>query len=129
MTSKENTINWFEISVQNLNRAKAFYESIFNIKMNTDTSNMMGMEMAFFPMEMGSGKISGCLCQSQSHKPSADGVKLYLNANPDLSVVLSKVAEYGGKVIMPKTKITDELGYMAFLVDTEGNSIALHSQK
>jgi hypothetical protein len=127
MTSKENTINWFEISVQNLNRAKTFYESIFDIKMNT--SNEMGMEMAFFPMEMGNGKISGCLCQSQSHKPSADGVKLYLNANPDLSVVLSKVAEYGGKVIMPKTKITDELGYMAFLVDTEGNSIALHSQK
>jgi len=127
MTSKENTINWFEISVQNLNRAKTFYESIFDIKMNT--SNEMGMEMAFFPMEMGNGKISGCLCQSQSHKPSADGVKLYLNANPDLSVVLSKVAEYGGKVIMTKTKITDELGYMAFLVDTEGNSIALHSQK
>jgi predicted enzyme related to lactoylglutathione lyase len=127
MTSKENTINWFEISVQNLNRAKTFYESILDIKM--ETSNQMGMEMAFFPMEMGSGKISGCLCQSHLHKPSADGVKLYLNANPDLSVVLSKVAEYGGKVIMPKTKITDELGYMAFLTDTEGNSIALHSQK
>lgn len=127
MTSKENTINWFEISVQNLNRAKTFYESIFDIKMTT--SNQMGMEMAFFPMEMGSGKISGSLCQSQSHKPSADGVKLYMNANPDLSVALSKVAEYGGKVILPKTKITDELGYMAFLIDTEGNSIALHSQK
>ena len=127
MTSKENTINWFEISVQNLNRAKTFYESIFNIKM--DTSNQMGMDMAFFPMEMGNGKASGCLCQSHLHKPSADGAKLYLNANPDLSVVLTKVAEYGGKVIMPKTKITDELGYMAFLVDTEGNSIALHSQK
>jgi predicted enzyme related to lactoylglutathione lyase len=127
MTSKENTINWFEISVQNLDRAKTFYESIFNIKM--ETNNMMEMNMAFFPMEMGSGKISGCLCQSKMHKPSEDGVKLYLNANPDLSVVLSKVAENGGKVVMPKTKITDELGYMAFLVDTEGNSIALHSQK
>jgi uncharacterized protein len=127
MTTKENTINWFEISVKNLNRAKTFYESIFNIKM--DTSNMMGMDMAFFPMEMGNGKASGCLCQSQMHKPSADGVKLYLNANPDLSVVLSKVAEFGGKVITPKTKITDELGYLAFFVDTEGNSIALHSQK
>jgi len=127
MTAQENTINWFEISVNDINRAKSFYESVFSIKM--ETSNMMGMEMAFFPAEMGSGKANGCLCQSKMHKPSADGVKLYLNANPDLSTALSKVTEYGGIVVMPKTKISDDIGYMAFFIDTEGNSIGLHSQK
>lgn len=127
MTGKENALNWFEISVTNINRAKQFYETIFGIQM--EKQNMMGMEMAFFPWEMGSGKASGCLCQSPMHKPSADGVKLYLNGNPDLSRILSKIETAGGKITMPKTKIDDQIGYMAFFVDTEGNTIALHSQQ
>jgi predicted enzyme related to lactoylglutathione lyase len=127
MTEKENSINWFEISVADINRAKSFYETVFGIKM--ETMNMMGMDMAFFPAEPGSGKASGCLCQSPMHKPSADGVKLYLNANPDLSAALSNVEKAGGKVVMPKTKINDDIGYMAFFADTEGNAVALHSQK
>ena len=127
MTSSENTINWFEISVNDINRAKTFYESIFGIQLMTNS--MMGMEMAFFPAEMGNGKASGCLSQSSMHKPSLDGVKLYLNANPDLSLPLSKVISAGGQVVMPKTKITDDIGYMAFIIDTEGNSIGLHSLK
>jgi predicted enzyme related to lactoylglutathione lyase len=63
------------------------------------------------------------------HKPSADGVKIYLNGNPDLAKILSKVEKAGGKITMPKTKISDDIGYMAFFIDTEGNSIGLHSQK
>lgn len=126
MTTKENSINWFEISVSDINRAKKFYETIFGIKM--EQQNMMGMEMAFFPYDSGSGKASGGLVQGPMHKPSGDGVKLYLNGNPDLSNALSKVEKAGGKVVMSKTKISDEIGYMAFLVDTEGNTVALHSQ-
>jgi predicted enzyme related to lactoylglutathione lyase len=127
MTAKENAINWFEISVSDISRAKKFYESIFDIKM--EDMNMGGMEMSFFPYDPGSGKASGGLVQSPMHKPSADGVKLYLNGNPDLSVALSKVEGAGGKIIMPKTKINDDIGYMAFFTDTESNVIALHSQK
>jgi len=125
MNKKENSINWFEISVSNINRAKKFYESIFDIKM--EESEMMGMKMASFPYEPGSGNASGSLVQSEFHTPSSDGVKIYLNGNPDLSAVLSKVEKAGGKVTMPKTNIGEEIGYMAFFLDTEGNSIALHS--
>ena len=127
MTSKENALNWFEISVSDIKRATKFYEAVFGIKM--ETQNMMGMDMAFFPYEPGSGKASGGLVQGPMHKPSSDGVKLYLNANPDLSKALSKVEKAGGKITMPKTKIGDDIGFMAFFVDTEGNTIALHSQK
>lgn len=127
MTSKENALNWFEISVSDISRAKKFYETIFGITM--DQQNMMGMEMAFFPYEAGTGKASGCLCQSTMHKPSADGVKIYLNGNPDLATALSKTEAAGGKIAMPKTKISDDIGYMAFIIDTEGNAIGLHSQK
>ncbi|MEO6166030.1 MAG: VOC family protein [Chitinophagales bacterium] len=126
MTSNENAINWFEISVSDIARAKKFYENILGIEMQLDT--MMGMDMAYFPYEPGSGKASGALVKSDMHTPSGDGAKIYLNGNPDLSDALGKVESAGGKVVMPKTEIAPEVGHMAFFTDTEGNVVALHSQ-
>src|ERR1044072_9364216 len=126
MTSKENVLNWFEISVSDIKRATKFYESVFGIKM--EEQEMMGMKMAFFPSEDMNGKVSGGLVQGPMHKPSADGAKIYLNANPDLSVALSKVEAAGGKLMLEKTKISDDIGYMAGFFDSEGNAIALHSK-
>ncbi len=125
MNSNENSLNWFEISVADINRAKKFYETIFSIKMKD--ADMMGMKMAFFPNSPGTGKANGGLVQGQYHKPSVDGVKVYLNSNPDLSVALSKVEKAGGKITLPKTSIGDDMGHMAFFMDTEGNIVALHS--
>jgi len=127
MTAKENALNWFEISVSDIGRATKFYETIFDIQLQQQ--EMMGMKMAFFPYEDMNGKVSGGLVQGPMHKPSADGAKIYLNANPDLSDALSKIEAAGGKVVMTKTKISDEVGYMAFFTDTEGNTVALHSNK
>ncbi len=127
MKPNENSLNWFEIPVKDLNRAKKFYEKVFGIK-KMDTMEMMGMEMAFFPWKAGSGKANGGLCKSKMHKPSKTGTVVYLNANPDLNVVLKKINKAGGEVTMPKTSI-GENGYMAFFIDTEGNSIGLHSNK
>ncbi|MDI1355116.1 MAG: VOC family protein [bacterium] len=124
MTTKENSLNWFEISVSDIKRAKNFYETVFKIKM--EESDMMGMQMAFFPSEEGSGKASGGLCQSPMHKPSGDGAKIYLNGNPDLSDALSRVEKAGGKIMMPKTAIGG-FGFMAGIIDCEGNAVALHS--
>ena len=90
---------------------------------------MGGMPMAFFPMAPASGKVSGGLVQGPMHKPSADGAKIYLNGNPDLANALGKIEAAGGKITMPKTKINDEIGYMAFFIDSEGNGVALHSNK
>lgn len=125
MTSQENTINWFEISVSDINRAKKFYETVFGIEMYVQ--EMMGMQMAFFPAENGNGKLSGALVQGDMYKPSTDGVKVYFNGNPDLSNALSRVEGAGGKVTMPKMKIGDDIGYMAFFTDSEGNAVAMHS--
>jgi predicted enzyme related to lactoylglutathione lyase len=126
MTANENSLNWFEISVKDIKRAKKFYEAIFGIKM--EQMEMMGMKMAFFPWKDGTGKANGGICESKMHKTSKDGVKIYLNGNPDLKKALSKVEKAGGKITMPKTAI-GENGFMAFFTDTEGNSIGLHSNK
>ena len=126
MDASVNILNWFEISVSDITRAKKFYETIFSIQM--EEMDMMGMKMASFPYDPMSGKLAGALVQSDMHKPSADGVKVYFNGNPDLDAALSKVEAAGGKIVMPKSKISDDIGQMAFFIDTEGNAVALHSQ-
>jgi len=126
MNENTNSLNWFEIPVTDMNRAKHFYQVIFGIHMPEE--EMMKMTMAFFPYSPGSGLASGALVKSDFHKPSKEGSIIYLNANPDMNDVLQRIQSEGGKIIMPKTKITDEIGYMAFFEDTEGNAIALHSQ-
>lgn len=125
MNGSVNIINWFEVSVSDMARAKKFYEAVFNVQLQE--MEMMGMLMAFFPGENMSGKVSGGLVQGPMHLPSMDGAKIYFNGNPDLSDALGRVEDAGGKVTMPKTKIADDIGYMAFFIDTEGNSVALHS--
>jgi len=127
MNSNVNTLNWFEISVSDIDRARKFYETIFDIKM--EVSEMMGMIMAFFPAEPSKGKVSGALVQSDMHRPSADGAKIYLNGNPELNLVLGRIEMAGGKITLPKTHISDDIGHMAFFLDTEGNAVALHSNK
>jgi predicted enzyme related to lactoylglutathione lyase len=127
MNASENALNWFEISVSDIARAKKFYEEIFSIEMQEQDA--MGMKMAFFPADSMAGKAGGGIVEGPYHKPSADGVKIYLNGNPDLDIALGKVEAAGGQVTMPKTKISDEIGYMAFFTDTEGNGVALHSNK
>jgi predicted enzyme related to lactoylglutathione lyase len=126
MTANENAINWFEIPVSDMARAKAFYSRILGIEM--PETEMIGKKMAFFPYDNGSGNVSGALTLSGDHKPSADGARVYLNCNPDLSPTLARIEAEGNKVTLPKTAIPGA-GYMAFFIDTEGNRIGLHSMK
>ena len=127
MTSKENSLNWFEIPALNIERAQKFYETIFDIKME-QMQEMMGMKMAGFPADMGNGKASGALVESQTHKPSMEGCVIYLNANPEIQTVIDRIEKANGKVLLPKTQISPEIGYMAFFLDSEGNKMALHAQ-
>lgn len=127
MDAQSNNINWFEIPVNDMDRARKFYESIFGFTM--ETQDLDNFKLAFFPGGMNSSHATGALAQSASHKPSSDGTIVYLNANPVLDNVLGRVEAAGGKVVVPKTQITEEIGYMAFFEDSEGNRVALHSQR
>lgn len=127
MDKNSNALNWFEIPATNIARAKKFYENIFSVQME-DGGEQMGMKMAFFPNEMGNGKASGGLVQSPQHRPSVEGAVVYLNANPNIQTVIDRIEKSGGKVVMPKTHISAEIGYMAFFTDTEGNKVGLHAQ-
>ncbi len=125
MSKETNALNWFEIPATDIERAKKFYETIFDIEMST--MEMMEMKMAMFPPDGSTGTVGGGLAQSKMHHPGATGTIVYLNGNPDLQNVLGKVEDAGGKVMMPKTQISPEIGHMAFFADTVGNTIGLHS--
>jgi predicted enzyme related to lactoylglutathione lyase len=127
MDKNSNSLNWFEIPALDIERAQKFYETIFDIKMDR-LPEMMKMKMAGFPADMGSGKANGALAQSEMHKPSTDGCIIYLNANPTIQTVIDRIEKAGGKVIIPKTQISPEIGYMSFFIDTEGNKMGLHAQ-
>ncbi|MFC0774010.1 VOC family protein [Terrimonas alba] len=127
MDATTNSLNWFEIPVTDMQRAKHFYQAAFSMHM--EESEMMGMQMAFFPYTMGSGKLSGALVQGEFHQPGQHGPLIYLNANPSMDSILEKIEGMGGTVLSPKTQITPEIGYMAIFQDTEGNKVALHSQE
>ena len=121
-----NALNWFEIPVTDMARAVKFYCEVMGYE-SMYQMNMGGIDMAFFPME-GDG-VGGSLSKGEGFIPTTDGSLIYLNANPDLAIPLSKIEDAGGKVIMPKQLITDEIGYMATFIDCEGNRVAFHSNK
>jgi len=128
LSAKTNAINWFEIPMTDTARAKKFYENVFEIKMKL--IEMGGFEMVFFPSSDNmEGKVSGALVKGAMHKPSMDGAVIYLNANPDIQAVIDKIVTNGGKIIMPRTLVNEQVGYMAFFIDTEGNRLALHAAK
>jgi predicted enzyme related to lactoylglutathione lyase len=118
-------INWFEIPAKNLERAKAFYETVLGIEMITPFPDM---KYAMFPADMQNGEIGGGLLEEEGYEPSQQGALIYLNGGEDLDIPLGKVEAAGGKIIMPKTSIEPN-GFMGRFIDTEGNRIAFHSMK
>lgn len=119
----QNMINWFEIPAADIGRAKEFYQTILSVAMNE--TEMFGTKMAFFPAD--GSNVAGAIVQGDDYTPSLQGTLIYLNGGSNLENVLSKVEAAGGKVIVPKTQVSPEMGYFAIFFDTEGNKLALHS--
>lgn len=119
----ENLINWIEIPAMDFNRAVAFYKAILDVEITE--SEMFGTKMGFFPSD--GTNVSGAIVQGEDYESSTKGVLVYLNGGNDLQIILNRIADHDGKVIVPKTKISPEMGYFALFFDTEGNKIAVHS--
>lgn len=119
----KNLINWFEIPAKDFSRAVTFYRAILGLEIKE--TEMFGTKMGFFPSD--GGNVSGAIVQGEDYKPSTEGVIAYLNGGNDLQDVLSKVEKNNGKVIVPKTQISPEMGYFGMFIDTEGNKMAVHS--
>jgi len=122
----KNAINWFEIPVNNYERAKKFYGTILDLEITDYHMPEKNMKYGMFPYDMENMGVGGAIVQMKEMNPSTDGSTVYLNGGDDLNVALGKVEAAGGQVVMPKTDI-DENGFIAQFIDTEGNRVALHS--
>lgn len=119
------SISWFEIPTRDLARAQQFYETILGVELIP--MDMPGIKMRMFPVPDHSF-ISGALTYAPDfYEPQANGTLVYLNANPDVQLVLDRVEAAGGNIIVPKTEISPDIGFMAVIHDTEGNRVAFHS--
>ena len=117
-------IGWFEIPVNDLDRAVTFYETVFRVKISKQ--DFGELKMGWFPFQKGQETCSGTLIKQQSYIPSQEGTLVYFVCE-DVQNELSRVEAAGGGVYQPKTQISPEHGYMGVFIDTEGNRIALHS--
>ncbi|NER11962.1 VOC family protein [Leptobacterium flavescens] len=125
---EHNLVGWFEIPVTDMDRAKKFYEEVFNIEVNVQ--DFGGLLMGWFPFAEDKPGASGSLVKhEESYQPSdTKGVLVYF-ASTDLAVELERVVKAGGRVIQEKTQISEDIGYMGLFIDSEGNRIALHSRE
>ncbi len=120
-----NAINWFEIPAANLQRAKNFYAQVFASHLAEWETD--GLKMAFIPLADAHG-VGGAIVEGDGYVPSDKGTMVYLNAGDDLSPMLERVETAGGTILTPKALVNEEIGYMAVILDTEGNKIAFHSR-
>ncbi len=123
----DNAISWFEIPSTDLDRAARFYENIFGISLIPMDLAMIRMRM--FPIDDPMTGIGGAVVHADGfyHPSETHGPLVYLNANPDVQLVLDRVEAAGGKILVPKTEISPEYGFMAVIRDTEGNRVGLHA--
>ena len=116
-------VSIFEIPATDISRAVTFYQAILGI--HIEQMEFSGMHMGVFPSE---DQVSfGVIMQGEGSTPSPNGVTLYLNGGDDLQLILDKVEENGGQIVVPKSPHADESGFFALFIDTEGNKLGLHS--
>lgn len=120
----QNPVTWFEIPVNDIKKAAAFYGKVFGVTL--DLNEMGGAEMAWFPIAQGGPGAAGTLIKSEGYTPSHSGTLVYLSVD-DIEATLKKVDANGGRTLIPKMGI-GEHGFIAHFQDCEGNRVALHSR-
>ena len=119
----DHLLNWIEIPVSNMKRAVSFYGELLEQELN---------EMKLGPNDYALFSVkdkfnTGALVKGEGYTPSIEGAVVYLNGGEDLTKVLGRVNKAGGKVLLEKTFLSKEAGFIAYFKDTEGNKVGLHS--
>lgn len=124
MIKKTNPVVYFEIPVNDIDRAIKFYKTVF--RFDLDKENIDNNEMALFPFIDENSGISGALAKGEIYKPTKDGVLIYFRTK-NIDETLELAISNGGQILYPKTD--NGIGLVAEFEDTEGNRIALYQSK
>jgi predicted enzyme related to lactoylglutathione lyase len=123
-----NPVGWFEIYVDDLARAKTFYETVFDVKLESiGDPNDSSIQMLAFPSDMEKYGAAGALVKMEHVLAGGGGTLVYFSCD-DCALEASKVKTAGGSIQRPKMSI-GEYGFISLVVDTEGNMIGLHSMQ
>jgi len=127
MNKDLNPVGWFEIYVSDLDRAKAFYEAVLDVKLEQLPLPAEGplVEMWSFPMLDNTQGACGAICKMDGVDPGTGGTMIYFSCE-DCAADQARVEGAGGQVVRPKFSI-GEYGFISIVIDTEGNTIGLHS--
>ena len=125
MNPQRNPVGWFEIYVQDMDRAKTFYEK--TLQTTFERLKAPEIEMWMFPMLDDKPGSPGALVRIPGKDSGSGGTIIYFSCL-DCAEEAGRAAQHGGKVVKEKFSIGD-YGFIAFVEDTEGNMIGLHSIK
>ncbi len=120
-----NPVGWFEIYVQDIARAKRFYESVFQLKLEKLTGTEL--EMWSFPMSMERFGASGALVKMEGFPSGGNSILIYFSC-ADCAIEAVRVTASGGRIQRQKMSI-GQYGFIALALDTEGNMFGLHSMQ
>jgi len=123
----QNPVGWFEIYVDDMQRAKKFYESVFQVQLNELPSPVPGLTLWAFPCQMESYGVGGALVKMEGVAAGGNSTLVYFSC-ADCAVEEARVAPAGGRVQKAKMSI-GQYGHIALVFDTEGNLIGLHSMQ
>ena len=125
----KNPVGWFEIYVDDITRAKQFYQAVFNIELTelTPPSDGSSLQMWAFPSDMQVYGASGALVQMPDVTAGGNSTLIYFSCE-DCAEEAARISSAGGKIQEEKTSI-GEYGFIVLAFDTEGNMIGLHSLK
>ena len=123
-----NPVGWFEIYVQDMPRAKTFYETIFQLKLSKLDTPAPDMEMWQFPSQEGAWGASGALAKMKGGPSGGGASTIVYFMSEDCAVEAGRVEAAGGSVMKPKFSI-GRYGHIALVADPEGNVIGIHSMK
>ena len=118
-----NAITWFEIPVNDIKRARGFYENLLSSQLIPYPG---GAPCFIFPTK--DSGVAGCIVQRNDFKPAADGTIIFLNADGQLNDAVDRAKTAGSKVLVPRTEIPGGFGFFACIMDSEGNHVGLHSR-
>jgi predicted enzyme related to lactoylglutathione lyase len=122
-----NPVAWFEIYVQDMARARRFYEAVFQVPLRQLHPPLADFEMWAFPSDMDTYGTSGALVQMAGCASGGNSTLVYFHCE-DCAVEEARVAAAGGRLQRPKMAI-GEFGFITLATDTEGNLIGLHSMR
>jgi len=117
-------IDWFQIPSNDFDRAVQFYETIFDTELRRQQAGPS--QMGIFPGA--TGDSIGAVIKGEGYVAGNAGAVIYFDASPAIDDVIARIKTAGGKIVIDKLALPDDIGYVAHFIDTEGNRLALHSK-